>query len=72
MNKETDQKTTDNKFSGKRLAFLIILVLLSIGIICGLVYWKLDQDIQIKNSQIHSLTEKINTTSEQIHDLSSK
>ena len=72
MNEETDQKTTDNKFSGRRIALLTVLVLLSTGIICGLVYWKSDQVVQIKNSQIHSLTEQINTTSEQIHDLSSK
>ncbi len=70
MNKEIDQTTTDKKFSEKRLALLGILVLVSAAIVCGLVYWRLNQVIQIKNDQKHTLTEQINTTSKKINTVS--
>lgn len=72
MNNQLNQKTNGNKFSGKRLILLIILIVVPAAIVCGLIYWQLNQIVQTKNDQIDSLTKKINTTSEKIKDLSSK
>lgn len=72
MIKETILQYVNKRFSGKRLAILIIFVLLVTNVVCGLIYWRLNEVIKSQDEQIKSLTNQINTISEKIHQLSSE
>ena len=58
-----------NQFSWRRLSIVVIFVLFSAIVICGLIYWRLNNVIKIQNEEIKTLTNQINSTSEKIRGL---
>ena len=71
MDKETNMKRI-NKLSLQRLLIIVLFVLLTAATVCGLIYWRLNVVIKIQDEQIKMLINQIETTSENIHELSSE
>ena len=70
MIKEMILKSVNGKFSRQRLAILVIFVLLVANVVCGLIYWRLNEVVKAQDGQIKNLNTQINTISEKIHELS--
>ena len=57
-------------FSWKRILIVILLILFSTTMICGVIYISMNEIIKTQNNQIELLTNQINNTTKNIHKLS--
>ena len=69
MDDKTKITKTKEKISIRRLLIIILFVLITVIVVNGLIWWRLNPIIESQNDSIHSLENQIKIISQKINDL---